>query len=230
MADKRPKNPLALAVLTLLFEEPMHPYQMSTTLKERAKEQSIKLNYGSLYAVVESLEKRGYVLAKETVAEGRRPERTVYAITESGTRLMDEWLRDLLANPINEFPQFEAALSLIAVLPPEDVIELLEKRLATQSANYAKDTALIQQVIDLGMPRLFAVEHEYEMALVKAEIDYVTTLLDDLKNDTISGMRFWRRMADLRAEGMPPEEIRAKVTDEFKEDFTWVEKAQEIKK
>ena len=49
MARRRVSNPLALAVLASLTERPMHPYEISTTLRQRAKEESIKLNYGSLY-------------------------------------------------------------------------------------------------------------------------------------------------------------------------------------
>ena len=70
---KRPTNALALAVLTLLYEKPMHPYEMSTTLRHRSKEDSIRLNYGSLYAVVESLRKKGLMKAGETRREGNRP-------------------------------------------------------------------------------------------------------------------------------------------------------------
>ena len=55
------RNPLALAVLTCLYEQPMHPYEISQTLEQRAKEQSIKLNFGSLYSVVESLDKHGLI-------------------------------------------------------------------------------------------------------------------------------------------------------------------------
>ena len=43
-----PSNPLALAVLALLFERPMHPYEMAATLKQRHKGESIKIRYGSL--------------------------------------------------------------------------------------------------------------------------------------------------------------------------------------
>ena len=39
----------------------MHPYEISTTLRTRGKEQSIKLNYGSLYSVVEALQKERIV-------------------------------------------------------------------------------------------------------------------------------------------------------------------------
>ena len=78
------KNALALAVLICLSERPMHPYEVATTLRQRDKHESVRLNYGSLYAVVESLEKRGLITPQETAREGRRPERTVYEITEAG--------------------------------------------------------------------------------------------------------------------------------------------------
>jgi len=52
MSKRRVSNLLALAVLACLVERPMHPYEISTTLRTRGKEQSIKLNYGSLYSVV----------------------------------------------------------------------------------------------------------------------------------------------------------------------------------
>ena len=73
MTRRRVSNPLALAVLACLTEKSMHPYEISTTLRTRGKERSIKLNYGSLYAVVESLQKHGLITARETTREGRRP-------------------------------------------------------------------------------------------------------------------------------------------------------------
>ena len=81
-------NPLALAVLVCLYEKPMHPYEVAQTLRQRAKGESVRLNYGSLYAVVEALEKKGFIEATGTLREGKRPERTVYEITENGTREM----------------------------------------------------------------------------------------------------------------------------------------------
>src|SRR5437870_1674343 len=109
MSVARLSNPLALAVLTLLFERPMHPYEMSTTLRERHKEESIKLNYGSLYSVVGSLLKHGLIAVQETVREGNRPERTVYTLTDAGRVRMIDWLSDLISRPAREFTGFEAA-------------------------------------------------------------------------------------------------------------------------
>ena len=108
-------NPLALAVLVCLYEKPMHPYEVAQTLRARAKEQSVRLNYGSLYAVVESLEKKGFIKATGTVREGKRPQRTVYEITDDGAREMDDWLTELIGTPNKEYPAFMAGLSF---LPP----------------------------------------------------------------------------------------------------------------
>src|SRR3989442_15341517 len=102
MAPNNRSNPLALAVLSCLYERPMHPYEVAQRLRHRAKHQSIKLNYGSLYNVVEGLEKRGFIRVTETVPEGRRPERTVYEITETGPRECTDWLSRRVTPPVKE--------------------------------------------------------------------------------------------------------------------------------
>ena len=66
MAARRRNNPLALAVLMCLYERPMHPYEVATTLRQRHKNESVRLNYGSLYAVVGSLEKRTSLCSSST--------------------------------------------------------------------------------------------------------------------------------------------------------------------
>src|SRR5690242_3878790 len=108
MMRRRVSNLLALAVLSCLAEKPMHPYEISTTLRTRGKEHSIKLNYGALYSVVAALEKHGLVEQQETVRKGRRPERTVYAITEEGLAEFQDWLAELVSTPVREYTSLEA--------------------------------------------------------------------------------------------------------------------------
>jgi len=175
--NRKVSNPLGLAVLACLYEQPMHPYQISTTLKERAKEQSIKLNYGSLYTVINALEKAGFVEVQGREQQGQRPERTVYEITGEGLAELQDWMRELLSNPIKEYPRFEAALSLMPTLPPEEVVGLLQER---QDRLKAKAQAIrdgLQRSGGQGIDRLFTIEVEYELAMMEAERRWVIGLI-----------------------------------------------------
>jgi DNA-binding PadR family transcriptional regulator len=179
---KASSNPLALAVLVLLFERPMHPYEMAATLKLRNKEQSIKLRYGSLYTVIESLHGTGLIAVRETVREGRRPERTVYELTPSGTERMRAWLRELLATPAKEYPQFEAALSLMPALPPEEAVALLETRRTRLGESAEELRATVEAVAGMVEP-LYLVEIDYRLALIEAERQFIEAFVRRVKDD-----------------------------------------------
>jgi DNA-binding PadR family transcriptional regulator len=206
MAKRRKvSNLLALPLLTLLTERPMYPYEMATKLRERGKENAIKINWGSFYTVVQNLEKYGFIEAVEVAREGRQPERTTYQITDAGrTELMD-WLRELLSVPEREYTRFEAALGDSAVLPPDELIDLLQRRLAAlEEANDHLQAELATLVTQL--PRLFLIESEYYLALRRAEEEWVRGLLKEFTGGTFPGLEAWRRF---HATGEVPDEIRA---------------------
>src|ERR1700730_7479801 len=100
-----PRTPLALAVMTLLMERPMHPYEMKSKMKERGHDQVIRLKGGSIYDTVERLEEGGFITSQAPTREGRRPERTVYAVTENGRDEITAWLCVCAAQPVDEYPQ-----------------------------------------------------------------------------------------------------------------------------
>ena len=166
-------NLLALAVLSYLSREPMHPYELGRVLREHGDARSIKFNHGSLYMVVGQLERAGLIAKHETVREGQRPERTVYAITDAGRAEVRDWLRDLIAHPAHEYPRFVAALSLIAALPPSEVVELLGQRLERLAAQRAEIRDLVDTTLAEGVHPLFLIEEEYRLALLDAESAFV---------------------------------------------------------
>src|SRR6266481_1573212 len=151
MPSKMPTNPLALAVLALCFERPMHPYEMAATLKRRQKHESIKLRYGSLYTVIELMTSRGLIRSKETSRGGKRPERTVYALTPAGRDLLRNWMCDVVAQPAKEFPQFEAALCLLPVLPPDEAVTLLRDRALRLADKLTEMRAHLSQITELTL-------------------------------------------------------------------------------
>jgi len=174
MATKRKVgNLLALAALSYLTRGPMHPYELGRTLRRNGDARSIKFNHGSLYMVVQQLVKAGLIVEQETTREGQRPERTVYALTDAGRVELRDWMRELVEEPEHEYPHFVAALSLIAALPPSEVVDLLNRRLR----RIAEQRSEIREHIDItvadGVHPLFLVEEEYRISLLEAEYDFV---------------------------------------------------------
>jgi DNA-binding PadR family transcriptional regulator len=190
MAPKHPSNPLALAVLALVFERPMHPYEMASVMKQRHKHDSIKLRYGSLYTVIDLLVQRGLIEAKETKREGARPERTVYRITPPGRAELMAWMRDLVGEPVKEYPQFEAGLCLLPVLPPDEALALLHGRVEKIDANIK---ALSGHLRGIGpdFPALFLVETDYRLAMLTAERRFVAELIGKIAKGW-GPLKLWR--------------------------------------
>jgi len=184
-------NLLALALLTGLVEKPMHPYEMATLLKERGKDASIKIQWGSLYTVVQNLEKHGFVEAVGTTRQGRRPERTTYAITAAGRAEAEDWLRELLAEPQQEFTSFEAALSNAGVLSPDEVIALLQRRAETLEGHAAEWRARLAGAVEV-VPRIFLIEVEFKIAMAAAEAAWVRSILTEMIDGTMPAMDLWR--------------------------------------
>jgi len=186
-------NLLALALLSLLAQRPMYPYEMAQTLRARGKDKAIKINWGSLYTVVQNLEKNGFIEAVGTVREGRQPERTTYQITEQGMAELRDWLGELLSVPEDENGGFVAALSEGGMLPPDEVIELLTKRLAILDKSNEQHEADLKTWRE-RLPRILLIESEYQLAMHKAQAAWVRALLTELVEGTISGMDAWRQI------------------------------------
>jgi DNA-binding PadR family transcriptional regulator len=195
-------NLLALSLLSLLAQKPMYPYEMAQTLRARGKDQNFKVNWGSLYTVVANLEKHGLIQAALLDRDGRQPERTTYEITEPGRAELTDWLGELLSVPEDERGGFVVALSEAGILPPDQVISLLTRRLET--LNKANDT----QRADLRrwlerLPRMLLIESEYQLAMRVAQAEWLRGLLGELAAGTIGGMDTWRRIHETGE--MPPE-------------------------
>jgi DNA-binding PadR family transcriptional regulator len=180
MRKRKVSNPLALAVLSYLTRQPMHPYELSRTLRDNDDGRSIKFNHGSLYMVMQQLARAGFIAEQETTREGHRPERTVYALTDAGRHELRDWMRELVEVPEHEYPHFVAALSLIAALPPGVVVELLRRRLDRLAELRAAARDHVDRAVAGGLHPLFMVEEEYRLALLAAESSFVERFVEQI--------------------------------------------------
>ncbi|WP_326567513.1 PadR family transcriptional regulator [Amycolatopsis rhabdoformis] len=205
MKRRKVGNMLGLAVLSTLLERPMHPYEMASVLQERGKDNDMKIKWGSLYTVVGNLEKHGFIAAVESVRDGGRPERTVYQLTDAGRAELEDWVAELLGEPDLEPTKFQAGLSIMASLGPDEVAQLLSKRLTALDKRLGERAAALD-ASRAEVPRIFLVESEYELALLRAEAEWVRGLRDDLAAGALPGITEWRHY---RETGELPEDLTA---------------------
>ncbi len=200
MAKRRPVgNLMALAVLSVLAVRPMHPYEMATVIRERGKDRDMKVKWGSLYTVVGNLQRHGLIEAVQTARSGGRPERTIYRITDAGQAEMRDWARELVSTPEPEFPRFEAGLSVLGALPPEEAAALLDQRLRSLERDLAAQRKALARIRE-QVSRLFLVEAEYDLAMREAEAGWIAELLAELRSGSFPDLDQWRAFHD----GDPP--------------------------
>jgi DNA-binding PadR family transcriptional regulator len=188
MAKRKISNPLALAVLGLLQEKPMHPYEMASTLRDRHKDSSFKVNSGSLYDTVEALARHGWIEPVETVRDGRRPERTVYAPTPLGQSEFVRWIDELIRTPVAEYPKFLAAVSYLGALGPDGAADALTERAGHLGRQADETRAMLADTVGSGLlPRLFMIEAECALHAWEAELAWTRRTIDEIRDGTL----FW---------------------------------------
>jgi DNA-binding PadR family transcriptional regulator len=169
-------SPLALSILELLDERPMHPYEMASTMRARHHDEFIRLNFGTLYHSVEVLERNGWILPVEREKEGKRPERTIYNLTESGREVLTTTLGELLRQPRKEYPHFAAGLMFMHHLTARQAAAHLHERAQTLDATIGKFQAVLQELLRRGVTRLALIEVEHKIAMLDAERKWVREL------------------------------------------------------
>lgn len=180
MSEPR-RSVLALAVLSMLTEEPMHAYRMQQLIKERHKDDVVNVSQrNSVYQTIQRLVRDGLAEIASTERAENRPERTTYRITDAGRTILGEWLRTILSTPAVEYREFPAALSFLPNLSPSDAIAALTARVTHLEERL---TALDTEIAEVAkfLPRLFAIESEYQREVLAAELSYVRSLVEELR-------------------------------------------------
>jgi DNA-binding PadR family transcriptional regulator len=192
MSKRFKRSTSSLGVLGLLYEKPMHPYMMQHLIKERGKDTIINMSpRASLYQTISQLEQAGFIRVKEIVREEKRPDRTVYELTDAGRQTLQAWLQEALSTPTREFPEFPAAISFLPLLSISDAIRCLDSRVDALKKKVSEIDEHFLQAKAMDLPRLFMIEDEYARIAVEAELNWVRTLLEDLRSGNLAWNEIW---------------------------------------
>lgn len=183
------RDMISLTVLALLAEEPRHPYEIQRLIRVRHKDFAMG-NTRGLYHAVEKLIKAGLIIAEETNREGKRPERTIYRITDEGREEFNDWLAQLISTPQAEYPVFLAAVSYLGYVPEEQALKCLQTRAVLLQGEIAGMDATLQG-LGQQMPRLLLLEMEYTRVLRQAEMDWIKGLIREIQDRKITWSTDW---------------------------------------
>jgi DNA-binding PadR family transcriptional regulator len=192
MATRGQLSPLAIAVLALLAEEPMHAYRMQQLMQERGVGIVVNVrNRSGLHAAIDRLARDELIRVHAVERDARHPERTVYELTTRGRQTLLTGLRDNVATPAQEFPLFPAVISFLHLLSPEDARTHLERRVQALQRRLAETEAVLAASREHGVPRLHLLEHEYIESTLSAELAWARAVVRDLGAGTLT----WRPYA-----------------------------------
>ena len=185
------RSPLALAVLGLLEDGPLHPYGIQQLIKQWGKDQVINVGQrASLYKMINRLMAADLITVHGTTRDQQYPERTSYELTDAGRAASRQWMAEILATPRNEFPEFPAALSFLPMLTPPETEELLAARRELLVQRLAeRDAAIATETAGFELPRVTMLETEYLRATTQAELSWVEAVLAGLRDGTIAWSR-----------------------------------------
>ncbi|MFI6504959.1 PadR family transcriptional regulator [Nonomuraea typhae] len=176
---------VGLTVLAMLSLRAGHPYELHRFIVDTHKDYISGLPR-SLYHAVGKLAGEELIVPVETSKEGRRPERTVYEITDEGRKELASRLRVLIETPAGERRTFTAALSLIGCLPMPEARRALRTRTSTLIGLITAQEAHIRALTDSGLPEMLMVETDYERALYQTELEWVERLLARMEKGELS--------------------------------------------
>lgn len=187
----RPSS-LGLIVLSMLYEEPMHAYRMQKLITQRGKGKVVNVRRrASIYQALERLVRLGLIELRETVQTESHPDRIMYAITRRGKEAAKAWLGEMLTTVGNDFPDFPAAISVLAMLTPGEAKASFETRVLAIRKELKSIEADKQAVGDL--PRLFLLEDEYRAALLEAERRWLQSTIKELDKGSLTWNEKWLR-------------------------------------
>lgn len=178
----RPKlTQLAVAILELLHEKPMHPYEMAQLMRDRQLDCRVNIKAGSLYHTVDRLAAAEYIEVVDTQREGRRPERTVYGITPAGRDAFVERAITMISAVAPEYPEYVSGLAVLDELDRDVVLAQLRNRCIRLEAAIASHEAVLKGLREQRLPEIYWLDWQYVAAKQRFELDWTRQLIDDIE-------------------------------------------------
>jgi DNA-binding PadR family transcriptional regulator len=160
--------------------QPVHGYFLRRELVSWEVDQWAHVHPGSIYNALKSLARSGLLEEVGVVAEGHRPPRTTYRLTQAGE---DEFLTLVRAGllTVDDPTLFLTAVNMSFVLPRDEVVQAVRTRVGLLEEYLAVLATQIEQILEAKdtpdtateVPRLIS-------ARIRGELEWARGYLDRL--------------------------------------------------
>lgn len=178
-----------LIILGLLRQEELHGYEIKHVIEEHMADWA-KVTTGSIYFALSKLAEEGKIRESSVERDGKRPEKTVYEITEEGKREFLDLLRARLGTSERECHEIDQAIAFLDALPKKEAVELFKARIAEEEsalANLRKHKAAQMRREDV--PASAAAIFSHGLKLREAELAWSREVLAELESGRLSRKR-----------------------------------------
>ena len=175
-------TPLAISVLALLNERPMHAYEMYQLLITRRNDLIVKVRPGSLYHTVERLAGQNYVRATGTERAGNRPERTTYEITPEGKDALTRRVESGLEKYVYEYPLFPVVLSEAHNLEADAAVLRFRRRVADLDDWLADLDLALAAARAEGVQERYWMTADYIRKQIASEREWLATTIERIES------------------------------------------------
>ncbi len=159
-----------LLILWLLAEQPLHGYRIKKILDDDVFGFWFPTEFASIYSVLRTLARRGFIRLAAVERQGQRPERTRYAITPKGRAELRALLRKAWTDLPSPGKPIHLALAARAELDDEEIQKLLGERIAALRDQLRRLDAKPHQVLASEM-------NELQRGLTSAELAWAESWL-----------------------------------------------------
>jgi DNA-binding PadR family transcriptional regulator len=167
------------ALLGLLSEQPMYPYQIEQQVKYRDMRSWTDLSMSSIYKLLQKLEEKQLINRKDEVSQENRIQKT-YTITQEGKQALQEKIITLLTEPEHTKWQIDIAtynLNLISTGKAQTALTEYRKKIEKKIQEYE---ALLKFLQDEECPNYRFAVASRPIFLLKGELQWVDAYLDQL--------------------------------------------------
>jgi len=175
-----------LIILGLLMSGDKHPYEMQHFVTERKMDKLVKLYKGSLYYAVDQLKQKGLIEVVEVVKEDKRPDKTVYTITDAGRMEFHDLLMEQFSKEEQFYDPLYTAVIFARYGDKVKIIEVIDRKInAIRKKIGVLENMFAERRDGISRPAHY---------IYISQIEYATTglkLIQSFREDIVNGNINW---------------------------------------